>query len=234
MAAIIFIRKKILSGKRYYQGKDIMWPSKKDNKEETISNIASALLEFNVTWRSDKKEVMIMTEDGPVILDETTEFFIDISNDNFNPIKIQLIPDFKNRKLNAVEIIDPNIKFDENKGIIRFSSVSQRPNKKLVDTNKSISMCIEELEKGIEIVENDLKYYEKTKRAFILFYLFLTILSAAAFIISTSIIRYLYLLITILCVYRLYKIRNNSRKIYEKYDDIKATKDNIFGIAKNK
>lgn len=191
------------------------------------------MIKFTTAWRNDKKEVTVMTDSGQFVLDEKTQFFINIDADNFNPIKIQLVPDFDKKILNFIEVLDPSIEIDKNKGVIKFSS-STRPlsNEILIDKYKSIDMCLIELDKDIEKIGNDLKNYEKTRCIFISFYIILALISAATFIMGTSPIRYINIIIIIACGYRIYQIWRNSKKIYEKYDDIKKTKDNIFCIAK--
>ena len=211
-----------------------MWSFGKKKKEDKFSGIKNMELEFVTTWRRDRKEVEIMTNKGPFVLNEKTKFFVEISTDNFNPIKIQIVPDFDKKILNFIEVLDPSIEIDKNKGVIKFSS-STRPlsNEILIDKDKSIDTCLIELDKDIEKLGNELKCYNKTRRIFISFYILLALISAATFIMMSTSIRYLNIIIIIACGYRIYQTLNNSKKIYEKYDDIKKTKDNIFCIKKD-
>ncbi len=73
-------------------------------------------LEFITSWRNDINEVTIMTDNGPIVLDGKNELYINVSADDANTIKLQVIPDFKNRVLNFVEVLDPNDKVEDDKG----------------------------------------------------------------------------------------------------------------------
>ena len=119
-----------------------MWPPGKKKKEGSFSDIKSMEVEFVATWRRDRKEVEIMTNGGTFVLNEKTEFYIEIGNENFNPIKVQIVPDFKTRKLNFIEVLDPNAKIDKSKGIITFSGNKNK--------EKSIGKSLEELDEEIK------------------------------------------------------------------------------------
>ncbi len=59
-----------------------MWPSKKKEKNEenkgiTLAPGQSIEIGFATSWRRDKDEVIIMTGDGPIVLDGKNELFIE-------------------------------------------------------------------------------------------------------------------------------------------------------------
>ena len=88
-----------------------MWPSKKKEKKGiTLAPGESMEIGFAASWRRDKDEVAIMTDSGPIVLDGKNELFIEVTADNINPIRLQVVPDFNNKTINLVEVIDPSTK----------------------------------------------------------------------------------------------------------------------------
>ena len=88
-----------------------MWPSKKKEKKGIkLAPGESMEIGFATSWRRDKDEVIIMTDSGPIVLDGKNELFIEVTANNIDPIRLQVVPDFKNKTINFVEVIDPNTK----------------------------------------------------------------------------------------------------------------------------
>jgi len=201
-----------------------MWPSGKKIKEVT-SVMKSMELEFVATWRRDRKEVEIMTNGVPFVLNEKTEFYIEISNEYLNPIKVQIVPDFKTRKLNFIEVLDPNAKIDKNKGIIMFSG-----NK---DKDESIGKRLEEIDEDMKRVDRELKTFKKRKLILLSFSIFVILINGALFMINTYPGRYLNMIAIAICTYSIYRFHKFSKDIDKRYYEIKVAKDEMFGTVKD-
>ena len=63
---------------------------------------------FHVAWRKDRDEVMIVIGEDKIFLTGKEDFIIAIKADNSNPIEVKIVPDFKNKKLDFIEVIDVN------------------------------------------------------------------------------------------------------------------------------
>lgn len=203
-----------------------MWTSDKKKKEDIFSGVKNMELEFAATWRHDKKEVRIMTNEGQFILNEKTEFFVEISTDNFNPIKVQIVPDFKTRKLNFIEVLDPNVKIDENKGTIFFSGQEK-------SASKSIGTYLVDLDEDIKIVEKDLKMYKRRKLILVSFSAFVILFNGALFIVNTYPGRYLNIIAIMICLHVIYRLHRGSKDIYKRYNEIKMMKNEMFETVKD-
>lgn len=201
-----------------------MWSSGKKKKEVT-SVMKSMELEFVATWRRDRKEVEIMTDGGPFVLNEKTEFYIEVSNEHLNPIKIQIVPDFRTRKLDFIEVLDPNAKIDKNKGIIMFSGNKNK--------DESLGKRLEEIDEDMKIVDRELRTFKRRNLILLSFSILVILLNIALFIIGTFPGRYLNIIAIAICIYSIYRFRNLSREIYRRYDEIKMAKDEMFGIVKD-
>ena len=200
-----------------------MWPSGKKIKEVT-SVMKSMELEFVATWRRDRNEVEIMTNGVPFVLNEKTEFYIEISNEYLNPIKVQIVPDFKTRKLNFIEVLDPNAKIDNNKGIITFSGNKNR--------DESIGTRLEEIDEDMKRVDRELKTFKRRKLILLSFSILVILLNIALFIIGTYPGRYLNIIAITICTYSIYRFHKFSKDIDKRYDEIKMAKDEMFGTVK--
>lgn len=210
-----------------------MWPF--DKKEETyIPPIdfnplydKGLEIEFTTIWRQEKKEVEIFTERGIIVLNENSEFFVEISRKNFNPIKIQIVPDFNTRRLNFLEVLDPNLKIDENKGMISFSSSVKHLD---IDT----MLPIKNVDREFSIIEDKIKRYKKLNKIFI-FVGTISILSNVylSFVMSGT-YRYVSLLIILCSIYLIYMTIEKNRKMMNNYNEVKTIRDNICGIAKDR
>lgn len=202
-----------------------MWSFGKKKKEDTISGTKSLELEFVTSWRRDRKEVEIMTNKGPFILNEKTELFLEIGTDNFNPIKVQIVPDFKTRKLNFIEVLDPNKKIDKNKGIITFSGYRK--------SDESIGTKIAEIEEDMKRVEKEYKRFNRRKLLILSFSIFVILLNIVLFLINTYPGRYLNMIAIVICLYSIYCFHKVNKNVDNRYKEIKTLKNEMFGTVKD-
>lgn len=207
-----------------------MWPIKK-KKGIRISPGESIAMEFLTQWRSDKKEVVIMTEEGPILLNDKSELFINLQADDMDPVKIQVVPDFKNKILNFVEIIDPNTpkkfadtngpKFAITRGIIK-------------ERHLTINDVLKDWDNDIEKFGKNVKNYRIIRNIFIPLNIFLAIWNLYQFITIDNIGRYINLIVGIFSICVVFFIWITDKKHHDALEKYKEDRENAFGIAKNK
>lgn len=206
-----------------------MWSSKK-KKGITPSPGRSIEIEFTTTWRHG--EVVIMTDKGrPITLNEKSEFFIELSADNINPIKIQIIPDFKNRVLNCIEIIDPNVQLtDENKGSIKFVGINISKKKPI-----SLGEYLKKWDENLEEFGKNIKIYKKRKYIYTILLIVLIFLNTYLFINeSRQYLRYFNIFTIIISICTLYYLWKTNRELLKEYEEYKELREKSFGIVKEK
>lgn len=206
-----------------------MWPNKKKKRGINVAPGESLEIGFATSWRKDKDEVVIMTEDGPIVLDGTNELFIEIVGDNIDPIKLQLIPDFKKRTINFVEVIDPNAKkrFEEGEGpTFKFTGSDVR--------RIAISDYLKKRDRQIERLEKIVKKSRMMTYIFIPIFIILFFWNLYIFMINDNVFRYTNLIAMLILLYVTYYILNSHRRIYKDYLEFKEQRDRSFGIVKEK
>jgi len=208
----------------------MLWPFKK-KKGITLAPGESMELGFLAQWRRDKDEVVIMTKNGPILLDGKNELFINVTADNMGPIKLQIVPDFKNRVLNFVEIIDPNVpkKFaGTNSPRLAFTGTMVK--------EKSISFgdYLKEWDNDIERIEKNVKSYRRLRNIFVPINILLAFYNLYIFTVSTSMTRYINLAVGIFSTYMIYYLWNTDKRYNNSYKQYKEMRENAFGIVKNK
>jgi len=210
-----------------------MWPFKKKQKKGiTLAPGESMEIGFATLWRKDKNEVEIMTNDGPIVLDGKNELFIEIAADNIDPIKIQVIPDFKNKTINFVEVIDPNVKkkFPDKDGPRLTFAGSTVIKEKCM----TISDRLKNWDQNMERYEKLVNRSKKVRNIFIPIGIILFFWHSYLFIINSDMFRYINLTISILLPYMIYRIWNSHKKLYEDYLQQKDLREKSFGIVKEK
>ncbi len=203
-----------------------MWPSKK-KKEHTMHFEKCLEIEFSTTWTPGKKEVVIITNNGPIKLNDKSEFFIEISSDRTHPLKMQIVPDFDNRKLNFFEIIDTAIKQDDKKGIIKFEGV------RIENRTISIGEYLKNWDERIEDLGNKLKKYEKRKNILTIILFITTFINIYLAIINSGILRYINIIAAIVGTYTIYNLWNLTKKTHEDYEEIKKLREEAFEVVKD-
>lgn len=212
-----------------------MWPSKKEEKNEGKKGIKLAPGEsmeigFATSWRSDKDEVVIMTDSGPIVLDGKNELFIEVTADNVDPIRLQVVPDFKNKTIIFVEVIDPNVKkkFPDKDGprlTFAGSTIAKERCMTLSDYLKNWDQNMKKFEKLV-------KRSKKVRNIFVPANVILFFWHSYAFITTDSMFRYINLSLVILSIYMIYYISNSHKKLYKDYLQYKDLREKSFGVVK--
>ncbi len=184
---------------------------------------------FTTSWDYKKREVVIMTDNGPITLNEKSEFIINVSADNVDPVKIKVIPDFDKRILNFIEIIDPNIKTttDKKKGKLILTSTN-RPDP---------TINIDEFQKFDEDIKKiglNVQKLEKRKKLYTILLALLGFFNFYLFIITNSVSRYVSLIATMVSVYSIYNLWKKSKEINKDYEELKEIRGTFVEIVKEK
>lgn len=210
-----------------------MWNPFKKKREIILAPGESAGIKLLTAWRKDKNEVAIITEKGPIILNEASKFFIEVTAKNADPIKIEVIPDFKKKVLNLVEVIDSNVKkkyTDKDSPKLKFAGVE-------IVGQRYISFG-EQLKNWDENVEGYGKIIKKYKR--ILAYLImpisisLVIINLYLFIIKNDIYRYISLILAISSILVSINMWLSYKKYCNHYRQYKELRGKIFELVKEK
>lgn len=210
-----------------------MWPyRKKEKKGIKLAPGESMEIGFAASWRKDKDEVMIMTDAGLVVLDGKNELFIEVGGDNIDPVKVQLVPDFKKKTINLVEIIDPNAekKFSDKDGPrLKFAGSTI-----IKKRSTTLSDYLNDWDRQMERFEKLTKRSKMLRNIFIPINIVTCIFNFSSFIVNSNIFRYINLAIAILCVYLVYYIWNKHKKLYKEYLKYKDLREKSFGVVKEK
>lgn len=206
-----------------------MWPKKKKGIRLTPGE--SMEINFLTSWRRDKEEVFIITEKGQIILDKNSELFIEVTADNIDPVKMQVIPDFKKRVLNLVEIIDPNEKkkFKNQTGPKLSFSGSM-----LKERSINFDDYLKQQDNNIKTLEKMVNRSKWIRNIFIPLNILLFFWNFYLFLTNGNNSRYINLGVIIFIVCIIYYIYNSHKKLYEDYKKYKETREQIFGLVKEK
>ena len=205
-----------------------MWPHKK-KKGVTIPPGKSVEFGFATKWRSDKKEVVILTDDGPIVLNEKSELFIEVSADNIDPIKMQIVPDFKSRTLSLVEVIDLDAKQTVGrKGKISFEGASISE-----DSTMSVDEYLRRWDENIEKFDNRIRSIKKRKNIFLILLAVIIPYNIYAFVMSSSPWRYLNVFAVIIAIYSAYHIETACGSLQKEYDKYKELRKKAFSTVGN-
>lgn len=210
-----------------------MWSSKKKERKG-IKLVPGESMEigFSTLWREDKDEVVIMTDSEQIVLDGKNELFIEVSADNIDPVKLQAVPDFKNKTINFIEVIDPDIKkkFSDKDGprlTFAGSTVIKQRGMTLGDYLKIWDRELEQFEKLV-------KRSKKVRNIFVPVNIILFFWNLYIFMKNSDMFRYVNLLLAIVCLFISYYIWNSHKKFYKAYLQYKDLREKSFGIVKEK
>ncbi len=206
-----------------------MWPKKKKGIRLTPGE--SMEINFLTSWRRDKEEVFIITEKGQIILDRNSELFIEVTADNIDPVKMQVIPDFKKRVLNLVEIIDPNEKkkFKNQTGPKLSFSGSM-----LKERSINFDDYLKQRDNNIKTLEKMVNRSKWIRNIFIPLNILLFFWNFYLFLTNSNNSRYINLGVIIFIVCMIYYIYNSHKKLYEHHKKYKETREQTFGLVKEK
>lgn len=206
-----------------------MWPSKKKEKKGIILAPGESMeINFLTSWRRDRNEVVILTDNGPIVLNEKNELFIEVKADNIDPIKVQVIPDFKNRTINIVEIIDPDFKqkFSTNGPRLEFSGGV------IKERGMSFGDILKHMDKNIKEYDRIIKRSKWTRNIFIPLNFILVLWNLYLFI-KSDMKSYLNILAMAISLFVIYYIYISHKKIYKSYVQYKDLRDKGFEIVKD-
>ena len=210
-----------------------MWPFKKKEKNEIRLAPGERMeIGFAVSWRRDKDEVVIVTDDGPIVLDGKNELFIEVTADNFDPIKLQVVPDFNNKTINFVEVIDPNTKKEiPNKDGPRLAFAGSTIIK---ERGISFGDYLKNWDKNIQQFEKLVKRSRRMRNIFVPVYIILFFWHSYIFMTNSSMFRYINLFVIIMSVCMIYYLINSHKKLYRDYKQHKDVREKSFGVVKEK
>lgn len=209
-----------------------MWPSKKKEKKGIkLAPGESMEIGFATSWRRDKDEVAIMTDSGPIVLDGKNELFIEVVADNIDPIRVKVVPDFKNKTINFVEVIDPNVKkkFPDNDGLkLAFAGgiVKER--------GMDLSDYLKNWDQNMERFEKLVNRSKKVRNIFVPANIILFFWCSYSFMTNSNMFRYINLSLATLSLYMIYYISNSHKKLYKDYLQYKDLREKSFGVVKEK
>lgn len=184
--------------------------NKKGYKKFNLAPGQSAIFGFHVLWAKGKDEVTLSIGNDKVILTGKEDFRLVVSADNIDPLVVRIVPDFRNRKLDLIEVIDANNK-TANKGqkivLQRFEDdIYGLRGKEIID---------------IERFTNYEKEVKKFKKRQLLLIMFEIIISGVLYIIWNMFHNWIHLLLLIINVMMLVFNSYWYGKIYSIARDLK-------------
>jgi hypothetical protein len=223
-----------------------MWPSKKD-KGITIPPGKSVEINFGVEWRKDKEEVVIITDSDKFVLDGKNELFLEVTSSNADSVKVQIVPDFKKRTINVVEVIDinDNRTTGKNKGKISLMGIGQSidisgdmPGNVLRTASNndifSIDKYLEAHDENIESFGKRISGYKIRRNIFMIFGALVAVGNVYLFNINTYPIRYINIAAIVIIIYSSARLWYSYKDLYATYEQYKEQRSKMFEIVKNK
>lgn len=207
----------------------MMWPFKK-NKDITIPQGKSLEIGFGIEWIRGKEEVVIITDKEKFVLNGKNELFLEITSSNAGSIKVQIVPDFKKKVINIVEILDLNATQAEwkNKGKILLTGVNRSK-----DGVMSIDESLKMWDENIEIFGKKIERSKERRNIFLIFGSVAAAGNAYLFTINNSPERYLNIIATIIIVYASFHLWNSIRGLCREYEKYKELRLKAFEITKS-
>jgi hypothetical protein len=210
-----------------------MWSfKKKEKKGIKLAAGKSMEIGFAASWSRDKDEVLIMTDAGPVILDGKNELFIEIGAENIDPIKLQVVPDFKKRVINLVEVIDPNSKrkFPDREGPrLTFAGSTI-----IKERSLTIGDYLKDLDRDVKRLEKITNRSKIIRNIVIPLNVVLFFMNSYLFITNRDIFRYINLFVAIMCICVIYYLWISHKKVYNLYLEYQDLNKKSFEIVKEK
>ncbi len=210
-----------------------MWNPFKKKKGETILPGESIEFDFMTVWKRDKREVSIMTEEGPIVLrdGDNGKLFINLSGKNVKPLKIEVVPDFNNKKLNFIEILDPSSEnINSHKGEFSFIAGDEPHN----DDYVSLDKYADTLDRNIENLDNLLEKTRKNKNLLTKILCVLVIINTYILVTYLNTMRYINLAAIIVCIYTCFYLHRSYKKMYVTYEKYKESRSRMFETIKEK
>lgn len=205
-----------------------MWPSKKD-KDIILPPGKGLEIVLGVEWRRGKDEVVIITDKEKFVLNGKNELFLEITSSNAGYIKVQIIPDFKKKTINIVEVIDVNDAnvTGENRGKISFAGVRESK-----DNVVYIDKYLKQFDENIQILDKKIRIQKIRRNIFLIFGALAAAANIYLFAINNSPVRYLNVVATIIIIYASFHLWKSFRELCMAYEEYKEQRPSIFEIAK--
>lgn len=206
-----------------------MWPSKKD-RGIAIPPGGSIEIGFGVEWKRDKNEVVIITDKEKFVLNGKNELFLEVTSDNANPVRVQIVPDFRKRVINIVEVLDANTKqkTDGKKGKISLVGIGESK----VDPI-SIDEHLKKWDEKIDMFGKRIKMYKMRKNKFMIFAAIVAISNIYLFAISNGPTKYINVVAVAIIVYASLRLHNAYRDLHKSYEEYKEQRSKAFEVAKD-
>lgn len=204
-----------------------MWPSKKD---EDIKIPPERTLEigFSVEWIRGKNEVVITSGKEKFVLDGKNELYLEITSSNTDPITVQIVPDFKKRVINVVEVLNVNATHGKRKGRISFAGV--RSSK---DDAISIDKYLKTWDENIETFGKRIHGYKIRRNIYVTIGTIVIIGNMYLFAINNGPMRYLNAFAVVAIMYTLFRLLNSYRGLFRVYEEYKEQRLRAFEVVKN-
>jgi hypothetical protein len=226
-----------------------MWPSKKD-KWITIPPGKSVEINFGVEWRKDKEEVVIITDNDKFVLDGKNELFLEVTSGNTDTIKVQIVPDFKKRTINVIEVIDANanqttgknkgkislVGIDPSADISRGMSRNMSNDISITTSNNDIfyiDKYLEAHDKNIESFGKRISGYKTRRNIFIIFAVVVIVGNAYIFTISSGYMKYINMVAIAIIAYVVIRLWNAYKDLDRAYKEYKENRSKVFEVVKN-
>lgn len=206
-----------------------MWPYKKD-KGISIPPGKSVEIGFGVEWKRGKDEVVIISDKERFVLNGKNELFLEVTCDNADPVKVQIVPDFKKRVINVVEVINISDKqtSDKNKGKISFVGMDTSK-----DTNISIGELLKRWDESIEMFDKRIRGYKRRRNVFMTFAVVIAAGNMYLFTINDSPMKYLNIAAVTILAYASFRLWKSYKELIILYEEYKKDRSQVFETVKN-
>lgn len=205
-----------------------MLPSKKD-KDITFPPGKGLEIAFGVEWRRGKDEVVIITDKEKYVLNGKNELFLEITSSNAGYIKVQIIPDFKKRTINVVEVIDVNATHitEESRGKIALAGVRESN-----DRIMSIDKYLKQWDDNIKDLDKKIHTQKIRRNIFLIFGALAAAANIYLFAINKDPDRYINVVATIIVICASFHLWKSFRDLCRACEEYKDQRLKVFEIAK--
>jgi len=206
-----------------------MWPSKKD-EGISLPPGRSIEIDFCVEWKKGKDEVVITTDKEKFVLNGKNELFLEVTSSNADTVRVQIVPDFKKRTIDIVEIINANVKqtTDKNRGKIALVSIGTSK-----DETVHIGEFLKKWDENIETFGKRINGHKIRRNIFMIFGIMVAAGNTYMFIINNSPMRYINAAFVIVCIYLMSRLWISYRGLFRAYEEYKEQRSRAFEVAKD-
>jgi hypothetical protein len=206
-----------------------MWTHKKDDGI-SLPPGRSLEIELCVEWKKDKDEVVITTDKEKFVLNGKNELFLEVTSSNACTVRVQIVPDFKKRTINIVQIMNTNVRQTADKSMGKIEFVG-------IDTSKDDTVHIGEFlkkwDENIETFGKRINGYKIRRNIFMIFGIMVAAGNTYMFIINNSPMRYINAAFVIVCIYLMSRLWISYRGLFRAYEEYKEQRSRAFEVAKD-